>query len=122
MTAIRVKENRFFAGPDRFIKHKTDLFENFSSKIGPRKFSLWQNFPVNRWKHLVKTDKYLVKCQAVYCPCYVIQLSPVLGPCEVKFDKKHVYEILADFVASREIMVKELDSQSARMWLGDAWF
>ena len=39
---------------------------------------MWPNFPVNRWMHLVKTDKYLVKCQAVYCPYYVIQLSPVL--------------------------------------------
>ena len=93
---VRVKENRFFAGPDRFIKLKTDLFENFSCKIGPRKFSLWPNFPVNRWKHLVKTDKYLVKCQAVYCPYYVIQLSPVLGPCEVKFDKN-------TFTRSRQI-------------------
>ena len=72
--------------------------------------------------HLVKTDKYLVKCQAVYCPYYVIQLSPVLGPCEVKFDKKHVYEISPDFVASREIMAKELDSQSAKTWLGGAGF
>ena len=60
------------------------------------------------------TDKYLVKCQAVYCPYYVIQLSPVLGPCEVKFDKKRVYENLPDFAASREIMAKELDSQSAK--------
>ena len=87
MSVIRVKENRFFAGPDRFIELKTDLFENFCWKIGPRKFSLWPKFPVNRWVHLVKTDKYLVKCQAVYCPYYVIQLSPVLGPCDVKFDK-----------------------------------
>ena len=72
--------------------------------------------------HLVKTDKYLVKCQTVYCPYYVIQLSPVLGPCEVKFDKKHVYQISPDFVASPEIMAKELDSQSAKTWLGGAWF
>ena len=64
--------------------------------------------------HLVKTDKYLVKCQAVYWPYYVIQLSPVLGPCEVKFDRKHVYEISPDFVASHEIMDKELDSPSAK--------
>ena len=67
--------------------------------------------------HLVKTNKYLVKCQAVYCLYYVIQLSPVVGPCEVKFDKKkkkHVYEISPNFVASREIMAKELDSQSAK--------
>ena len=65
--------------------------------------------------HIVKTDKYLHKCQAVYCPYYVIQLSPVLGSCEVKFDKKHAYEISPDFVASREIMAKELDRQSAKM-------
>ena len=61
--------------------------------------------------HLVKTDKYLVKCQAVYCPYYVIQLSPVLGPCEVT-KKKRVYEISPDIVASGEIMAKELDSQT----------
>ena len=64
--------------------------------------------------HLVKTYKYPVKCQAVYCPYHIIQLSPVLGPCEVKFDRKHVHEISPDFVASREIMAKELDSQSAK--------
>ena len=76
-------------------------------------------FPVNRWMHLVKPNKYLVTCQAVYCPYYLIQLSPVLGPCEVKFDKKQVYEISPDFIASREIMAKELDSQSC---LGGVWF
>ena len=63
---------------------------------------------------LSKTDEHLVKCQAVYCPYCIIQFSPVLGPCEVKYDRKHVYEISPDFVASREIMDKELDSQSAK--------
>ena len=31
--------------------------------------------------------------------------------------QKHVYEISPDFVASREIMPKELESQSAKTWL-----
>ena len=64
--------------------------------------------------HLVKTDKCLVKCQTVYCQYYIIQLSPEFGSCEVKLDRKHVYEISPDFVASHEIMAKELDSQSAK--------
>ena len=70
--------------------------------------------------HLIKTDKYLVKCQAVYCPYYVIKLSPVLGAMwsDVwKKKKKNVYEISPDIVASREIMAKESDSQSAKTWL-----
>ena len=33
------------------------------------------------------------------------------------FDRKHVYEIWPEFVASREIMPKELESQSAKTWL-----
>ena len=78
------------------------------------KFSLSPNFLVNHCMHLEKNDKHLVKCQAVYCPYYIIQISPVLRPCVVKFDRKHVYEISPDFVASREIMAKELDSQSAK--------
>ena len=71
----RVKENRLFASSDRFVKLKTDLFENFCRKIGPTKFSLWPNFLVNLCMCLVKTDKYLDKCQGVYWPYYIIQLS-----------------------------------------------
>ena len=41
---------------------------------------------------------------------------------EVWQQKWNVYEISPDFVASREIMAKELDSQSAETWLGGAWF
>ena len=70
--------------------------------------------------HLVKTDKYLVKGLAVYCLYYIIQLCPVLGPCEVGFDRKHVYKIPPHFIASRKIMAKELDSQSAKTRLGGA--
>ena len=67
-TWSRAKEKRLYASSDRFIWKF--LLKNRSEKI----FTV-ANFLVNPCMHLVKTDKYLVKCQADY----IIQIISRVG-------------------------------------------
>ena len=57
---IRATENRFFAGPDRFLVCKTDSFCKKRIFFGPKKSHFAD--------HILVQLPGLVKCQTVNCP------------------------------------------------------